>query len=273
MKSEKVCVLVNSEYKTLLDIATGAIDVAVSVIKAAQPQALTIRFKAKKDIQTSVDCLVEESVKKRMAEATPDIPFWGEETGKNFDQVERFWVMDPIDGTENFIHGLPLYAVSLALIEDGEAVLGVIDAPAFRERFQAVKGEGAFCNGKRISVSDTSELQNAILCYGDPDVGPNAEENNQQYDSYLGRLMNSVMRTRLIGSAALQLAWLAAGRIDISVTWGNLPWDVQAGVLLVREAGGAVMDIDGLDHSFDSRYTIATNYALSEPMKHNRMSF
>ena len=141
-------------------------------------------------------------------------------------------------------------------------MLGVVDTPLLGERFIGRRGAGAYLNGTRMAVSDPGALNEAVVAVADFKVGVGAEEENRVHVALLARLARSALRVRMHGSAALDLAWLAAGRVHGTVMLSNLPWDVTAGLLLVREAGGDVYDYDGSEHDADSRFTLASTRSL-----------
>ena len=175
-----------------------------------------------------------------MRQATPAIPFLGEEEGGEAELVQRAcWVLDPIDGTINFARGSPLCTISLSLVVAGQPVLGIVDAPLLGERFIARHGAGAYLNGTGITVTEVTGLREAIVGIADFKVGVGSEEENRVHLAALARLARESLRVRMLGSAALDLAWLAAGRLNATLMLSNLPWDVTAGLLLVREAGGS----------------------------------
>jgi myo-inositol-1(or 4)-monophosphatase len=174
-------------------------------------------------------------------------------------------VLDPIDGTINFSKDSPLCAISLSLVLDGQPVLGIVDTPFLGERFVARRGDGAYVNGVRIGVTAVGELREAVVGLADFKVGVGSAEENRVHLALLGRLAHRCLRVRMHGSAALDLAWLAAGRLHATAMLSNLPWDVTAGLLLVREAGGRVYDGDGSEHDEASRYTLASEPSLVEP--------
>ena len=145
-------------------------------------------------------------------------------------------------------------------------MLGIVDTPLLGERFVARQGGGAYLNGTRIAVADVGELHEAVIGLADFKVGVGSEEENRVHLALLGRLAARCLRVRMHGSAALDLAWLAAGRLHATAMLSNLPWDVTAGLLLVREAGGMVFDFDGTAHDASSRYTIASDPSLVEPI-------
>jgi myo-inositol-1(or 4)-monophosphatase len=181
-------------------------------------------------------------------------------------EAEAVWVLDPIDGTVNFSKSSPLCGISLALVEAGRPTLGIVDLPLLRERYVAREGIGAFVNGRRISVSDVAGLSEAVVGFADFAVGMGSASENALHLEIMRLLALECLRIRVHGSASLDLAWLSAGHLNASLMLSNLPWDVGAGVLLVREAGGEVYDLDGSPYSFGSTFTIASAPALKEPL-------
>ena len=175
-------------------------------------------------------------------------------------------MLDPIDGTINFAKDSPLCTISLSLVLAGQPVLGIVDAPLLGERFVAREAGGAYLNRTTISVAEVTSLHEAMVGLADFKVGVGCEEENRVHLAVLARLAHESLRVRMHGSAALDLAWLAAGRLSATVMLSNLPWDVSAGLLLVREAGGLVYDYDGSTHDSRSRYTIASVRSLAEPI-------
>src|SRR5215472_12338500 len=193
--------------------------------------------------------------------------FLGEEEGRSGDPDAGWvWTLDPIDGTSNFAHGIPLCATSLALLHDGNAVLAVIDAPFLGQRYHAVQGQGAFAGDRRLTVSATRQLRDAVVAVGDYATGPGADRENEVRLAVTVQLASRVHRLRMIGTAALDLAWVAEGRMDCSVTLGNKPWDTAAGVLIAREAGASVVDADGNPHHIESAVTIAAPSELIDQL-------
>jgi myo-inositol-1(or 4)-monophosphatase len=205
---------------------------------------------------TVVDVEIEQMVRAHLRERTPDVPFLGEEKGGAGLESEAVWVLDPIDGTANYADGSPLCAVSLALVSQGRPVLAVVEAPLLGERFVAAEGEGAFRNGKPMHVA-AKEVGDPLVALSDFAFGRKHRDSNRLRIAVIEELARRSMRLRLHGSVALDLAWLAAGRMSATVALSNLPWDVCAGVLLIREAGGVVFDADGSPWGPNSRSTLA----------------
>lgn len=166
----------------------------------------------------------------------------------------------------NFTHGLPLCGISLALIEHGRPVLGLIDLPFLGLRYAARHGEGATCNGKRINASKTQSIREALVSIGDYAVGNHATKKNEQRLRLTRMLAGTALRVRMFGSAAIDLAWVAHGRTDASVTLSNKAWDVSAGVVVAREAGANVVDIDGSPFTLDSIATIASTTGITSEL-------
>jgi myo-inositol-1(or 4)-monophosphatase len=246
---------------TLLPIAFQAIDAAVDLMRQ---RPVTVTEKSDRDLVSDVDLAIERAIRSYLEQATPTIGFLGEEEGQTGDGASGWlWTLDPIDGTSNYAHGIPLCAISLALLDEGRPVLAVIDAPFLGERYHAVEGQGAFSGTRRLAASSTSRLHDAIIAIGDYATGDGADRKNELRLAATVQLTSRVHRIRMIGTAALDLAWLAEGRLDASITFANNTWDSAAGVLLAREAGAHVTDANGTPHTINSDATIATAPALT----------
>jgi myo-inositol-1(or 4)-monophosphatase len=250
----------------LLLAAERSVDIGAGILRHGRSHIGALVGKGDRDFATDVDLQIETAMRASLAQATPNISFLGEEQGATAASGRYQWVLDPIDGTINFSKDSPLCAISLSLIEDGQPVLGVIDTPFLGERFVASTGSGAYLNGTRMTTATIDTLSEAVIGLADFKVGVGAEEENRVHLALLGRLASQCLRVRMHGSAALDLAWLAAGRVHATVMLSNLPWDVTAGLLMVREAGGLVYDFDGTPHDARSRYTLASDRSLTEPI-------
>jgi myo-inositol-1(or 4)-monophosphatase len=247
----------------LLPTARDAVALASRLVRTRLPGV--VQDKSERDLVTEVDVLVERTLREFLRERTPQIGFLGEEEGLHgaSDGGLR-WALDPIDGTSNFVHGLPLCAVSLGLVDTGRAVLGVIDLPFLGTTYHAADGEGAFCGRTRLRASSRDNIRDAIVAIGDYAVGDEAQRRNQVRLSLTRLLADNVHRVRMLGSAAIDLAWVAEGRLDGSVMLSNKPWDTSAGVVIAREAGAVVCDLDGSPHTTNSTATIAVGSALAD---------
>lgn len=223
-----------------------------------------IEYKGVHDLVSYVDREAEIRIIKALSEFLPESGFIAEE-GTSDRRGERYnWVIDPLDGTTNYIQGIPVYAVSIALMEENEVVLGVVYEVGQDECFYAWKGGGTFLNGKAIKVSQATDMHQALLATGFPYT------NFDQMDSYLeflGWAMKSSRGVRRMGSAATDLAYVACGRFDAFWEYDLKAWDVAAGVLLVKEAGGKVCDFNGADdYIFGRTIVAASNHLHAEIM-------
>lgn len=249
---------------TLLPIAHEAIDAASVLARTSPPGVLTP--KGDRDYASEVDFTIERTVRDFLRSRTPGIAFVGEEENAAPDNANEWWTLDPIDGTVNFAHSLPLCAVSLALIRDGRPVLGVIDLPFLDARYWAAEGQGAHRDQAELHVRRVDELDDAVLAVGDYAVGPGADEKNRARLNLTELLAGRALRVRMLGSAAVDLAWLAEGKVDASITLSNRSWDVAAGVVLAREAGATVTDQDGSPHTTESAVTIAASPGIRDEL-------
>lgn len=245
----------------LAAIAHTAVSMGAELVKTATPHQVI--EKSDRDTVTDIDIKVEQEIRAYLNRLTPECGFLGEEEGHTGDD-EYSWTLDPIDGTSNFVHGLPLCAVSLALVHQGRPLVAEITAPFLNLYYSAIRGQGSFANGNRIRTSRTSELSKAIVSIGDYAVGPNADGKNQRRLQLTKLLAERVERVRMFGSAALDLAWVAEGRTDAAIILANKLWDTAAGVLIAREAGSLVLDSSGEPHSFGSSDTIAACPGLAD---------
>jgi myo-inositol-1(or 4)-monophosphatase len=203
-----------------------------------------------------VDLRSEEILKEGCRQLLPKSGFINEEGGTEAGSDGFTWIIDPVDGTTNFVHGLPHFAISLALQLDGKTVLGFVYDPNRDEMFSAEAGKGAFLNGKAIHVSETSALRESLLCTGFP------YHEYEWLDDFVD-LVNSFQRNshgiRRYGSAALDLSYVATGRFDAFFELDLNSWDVAAGILIVEEAGGKVSGFDGQLHKLDGRQLVSSN--------------
>jgi len=249
---------------TLVQIAHEAVDAASEVARTQPPGVLTP--KGDRDYASEVDFTIERTVRAFLRARTPAIAFVGEEENAKPDDVAEWWTLDPIDGTVNYAHSLPLCGVSLALVRDRRPVLGVIDLPFLNARYWAAEREGAHRDRSELHVRPVDHLDDAVLTIGDYAVGPDADEKNRARLNLTQLLAGRALRVRMLGSAAVDLAWLAEGKVDASVTLSNRSWDVAAGVVLAREAGAAVFDHDGSTHTTDSAATIAASPGIRDEL-------
>jgi myo-inositol-1(or 4)-monophosphatase len=249
----------------LVPIALEAVAIAGELIRSRPPGSLTA--KGDRDMASELDYAVERAVRAHLRDRTPGVAILGEEDGlTGASGGELLWALDPIDGTANFVHGMPLTGVSLGLLCRDRPVLGVIDLPFLGARYRAVEHAGAYVGDRRITASHTTGLRDAIVALGDYAVGVGAEEKNRLRLALSEHLAGRVQRVRMLGSAAIDLAWVAEGKLDASMTMSNEPWDTAAGVIIAREAGAVVIDQDGSDHTSASAATIAVAPGIVEEL-------
>jgi myo-inositol-1(or 4)-monophosphatase len=229
-------------------------------------QTLDIQKKGRIDLVTAADLAAEDAFRRLVAGRFPDHVVIGEETtaAPGVRDAPVQWIIDPVDGTTNFAHGLALFSVSIALRIDGAIVAGVVYDPMGEELFTAERGEGARLNGTRLAVSRTAMLVDAMLCTGFPyTIGEDRERQVRVFAAFLGE----ARAVRRLGSAALDLAYVAAGRFDGFWEERLHPWDVAAGVLLVEEAGGRVTGLDGAPFDLFAGHVLASNGAVHPLMR------
>lgn len=239
-----------TDYAHLADIAAQAIEIGA---KRFPDQAVTVVTSKvdKKDPVSDVDLAIENDVRAFLANESPEIDFVGEETGG--EPSGLWWCLDPIDGTANYIRGSSLCGISLALIEGNKPVVGVISLPRLGEVYQASLGNGTTLNGEPITTPEVTDLSQAVVAFGDFAFGDQADELNEIRIEIMAMLSKEAMRIRMLGSAAVDLAWLASGSMNGSITLINNPWDMAAGALVVQEAGATIIDERGRRYTTDSR--------------------
>ncbi|MBW4090527.1 MAG: inositol monophosphatase [Proteobacteria bacterium] len=230
-------------------------------------EQLQVSIKGPSDFVSQADLRSEAILREELGKARPGYAFLMEESGASGSERWTWrWVVDPLDGTTNFLHGIPHWAISIGLekrLENGgsEIAAGLVYAPASDEMFWAEKGGGAFVNERRLRVSARRELKEAVFATGVPFAAV-APANRAAFTRTLAGLMPRVAGIRRFGAAALDLAWVAAGRYDGYWELGLKPWDLTAGLLLVREAGGYATDPDGGDDPRESGDVVAANPPL-----------
>jgi myo-inositol-1(or 4)-monophosphatase len=242
----------------MLNTAVKAARKAGAVINrgANDLDRLTIHRKRQNDYVSEVDHAAEAEIIKILKEAYPTHGFYAEESGKDRAKNEYVWCIDPLDGTTNFLHGNPHYCVSIALMHNGVPEQGVVFDPNRNELFTATKGSGAYLNERRIRTSKLENFKDSLIATGFP------FREESQFDEYVAQFSAMVRATaglRRPGAAALDLAWVACGRVDGFWEIGLSPWDMAAGALLVREAGGRIGDLQGEDKFMESGKVVASN--------------
>ncbi len=220
-------------------------------------ESLHIEEKGRNDFVSNIDREAEAAIIEVLHKAYPHHGILGEEHGEAYKADEFTWIIDPLDGTTNYLHGIPHFCISIALMKGNQFEHAVIVDPLRNEEFVASRGSGAQLNNRRIRVTNTIKLEDAILSTGIP---PGVIETHlESYMAMLESFSSQCMAIRRLGSAALDLAYVAAGRTDGFWEFGLKRWDIAAGTLLVREAGGFVGDLAGGDDFFDSGSIVAAN--------------
>lgn len=208
------------------------------------------------DLVTEVDRQVELFLKESLNKLLPGSEFLSEETDSELKEADKLWVMDPIDGTLNFVHGFPMVCISLALHEGGIPTQGYVYNPMINYLFEAQRGAGSKLNGKVVKVSAHTKMKECLFSTGFPYDYPTNPENNLRYFDHFNRRIQGVRRP---GSAALDMAFTASGTFDGFWEWHLKPWDVAAGILLIEEAGGIVTNFEGKPYTFTDNNIVAGN--------------
>ncbi len=225
---------------------------------------LQVSKKGPADFVSSADKTAEDTLRYELGKARPKYSFLMEESGEVVgEDTSNCWIVDPLDGTTNFLHGLPHFAISIALQRDNDLFAGVIYEPVSDQMFWAEKGQGAHLNDRRIRVSGRNRMEDSLFATGIPFKGA---RNHPEFLAHLEAVMAVSSGVRRFGSAALDLAYVAAGRYDGFWETGLSPWDMAAGIVLVREAGGFVSEIDGRGGMMKSGSILAANDRLHTPL-------
>jgi myo-inositol-1(or 4)-monophosphatase len=227
---------------------------------------LQVSRKGPGDFVSTADKKAEEILYTELKKARPSYGFLMEESGVVQGDEDSTWIIDPLDGTTNFLHGIPHFSISIGLKKGDELIAGVVYDPVKDELFYAEKGGGAFLNSRRLRVSARSNLQESLLATGIP-FALNAASENKQFQNTLGKVMPLVAGIRRFGSAALDLAYVAAGRYEGYWEPSLKSWDIAAGIVIVREAGGFVCDLKGGEDMLEIESILATNQALKQSLK------
>ena len=253
-------------HSALLNVMIAAARKAARALKRdfGELEKLQVSLKGPANFVSAADRRAEETLYAELLKARPGYGFLGEEGGKRegTDKTNT-WIVDPLDGTTNFLHGIPQFAISIALERDGGIVAGLVYNPATEEMFIAEKGKGAFLNEQRIRVAGRKRLNEAVVACGLPHIG--------RGDFVLARketgaMQEQVAGLRRFGAAALDLAWVACGRLDGYWERDIKPWDTAAGLILIREAGGFVTDCDGGADTFAKGHIVAGNDSIHKEL-------
>ena len=225
---------------------------------------LQVSLKGPGDFVSASDKRVEKILIEELQKARPSYSILSEEIGEINNDKSFRWIIDPIDGTTNFLHGIPHFAISIGLEHDGEIICGIIYDPIKDEMFVSEKGNGSYLNNQRIRVSSRSKLENCIIFTGGPKIGvKNKELFLKEYNNVSSKVLTSI---RKLGSASLDMAYVAAGRCDGFWQRDLKYWDIAAGIILVRESGGFVTDFKGEKGYMQNKTILATNSKINNEM-------
>ncbi len=248
----------------MLYVAVRAARRAGDIIARAfdERDTLKVQQKSDRDYVTDIDQRAEAAIVREISRHYPEHGIVSEESGQRSNpRASVQWYIDPLDGTTNFIHGYPHFAVSIAAWKNGKPMLAVIHDPIRNETFEARNGNGAFLNRRRLRVSATSDMAHALMASGLPSY---RREQLDTFQQRMDRCMRAIDGYRRGGAAALDLAYVAAGRLDVYWEAGLKPWDIAAGCLLVQEAGGMATALDGARLDLEAGDVLATNARLHD---------
>ena len=250
---------------TINVMANAALKAARGLIRDfGEVEQLQVSVKGPGDFVTAADLKAEKLLRAELGKARPGYGFLMEESGVEAgSDMHHRWIVDPLDGTTNFLHGIPHFSISIGLERDGEVIAGVIYEPVRDEMFWAEKGAGAFHNDRRLRVSSRRHMAEALIGTGIPFIG---RSDHARYLTTLAAAMAATSGVRRLGVASLDLAYVAAGRFDGFWEFALKPWDLAAGVLIVREAGGYITDLAGGPGMLASGDVIAANSHLHQPL-------
>ena len=246
-----------------LDVALAAARAGTAIIRERFGTDVRTDWKGEVDPVTEVDRLAEEAILSVIREHRPEDRILAEESGGDDWNRGRVWIVDPLDGTVNFVHGFPQVATSVALREDGIGVVGVVESAVNQETFAAESGAGATLDGRPIRVSEIAEAGRALVGTG---FAYDRQQRAQSMTDTLAGVLQRFQGIRRVGSAALDLCWVAAGRLDAYWEYGVKPWDTAAGALIVAEAGGRVSSFNGDDYPLDDPGVVASNGLVHEAL-------
>jgi len=227
-------------------------------------EKLQVSVKGPGDFVTTSDKKVEKILIEELIKARPNYSVLSEESGELKNEEEFKWIIDPIDGTSNFLHGIPHFAISLGLEHNKEIICGIVFDPIKDEMFFSEKGNGSYLNNQRMRVSARSKLENCIIFTGGPKItAKNRDKSIEEYKKFSSKVLIPI---RKMGSAALDMAYVAAGRCDGFWQRNLNYWDIAAGIILVKEAGGFVTDFKGNDGYVENKTMLATNSKINMEM-------
>jgi len=252
------------DYEYIRNVGIGAAYGSAKILCDHLGNLDRIEKKGPGDLVTSADLASEKQIMDTIHARFPDHDFLAEESGETHRNIsECCWIIDPLDGTTNYAHQVPLFAISIAFAVSGETQVGIVLNPVTGELFTAIRGKGATLNGRPIRTSSCPKLSDALLVTGFP---YNAKQNIKPYMTRFERCLNASIGVRRLGSAALDLCFVACGRFDGFWEENLKPWDTAAGDLIAKEAGARVTDFTGNEYTVDKNEILATNGHIHDNM-------
>ncbi len=230
----------------------------------AMRKDISFKSEGKNNIVTDVDILAEKRIRELLRKEYPDFGIISEESKEIKGSAPYKWIVDPLDGTRNYAYGIPHFCVCIALVHGEDVVMGLIYDPVRDELFHAEKGCGAYLNGEPIYVTKRTSLQEALISC---DMGYNPD-NSRKYIEIYSNLWSNVTTTRLMGSAALGIAYTACARLDLYFHVSLYPWDIASGILLVREAGGVARQLNGQPATYNIKDIVVSNRKIADDFLH-----
>lgn len=247
-----------ADGRSAMDVALAATGAAGKIIRGGWNSDRQITFKGRADIVTDIDVKAENAMLEILTSAFPDFGILAEESKPVAGESPYRWVVDPLDGTRNYAQSIPHFCTIVALAKDDEVIAGVVYDPVREETFTAAKGQGAFLNGSPITATETTELSRSLLSF---DLGYVDEKAGLAID-LLRSLWPGMYSVRLMGSAGLGVAYAASGRVDLFFHHSLSPWDIAAGLIIMQEAGGRVVDRQGNDATLFTPSVICSSPVL-----------
>src|SRR5204863_5433108 len=254
-------------YSALINVMVKAARRAGRSLKRdlGEIEHLQVSLKGPANFVSLADKRAEEMLYTDLAKARPGYGFIGEEGGsREGADKSHTWIVDPLDGTTNFLHGIPQFAISIGLAREGTVIAGVIYNPANDELYIAERGKGAFLNDQRLRVAGRRKLDECVIACGLPHIGRGDHEQSRRE---IAALQDKVAGLRRFGAASLDMAFVASGRLDGYWERNLSPWDIAAGFIILREAGGFVTDIDGADAMFTKKHVVAGNETIQRELQ------
>lgn len=249
-------------YSPTLNVMINAANKAARALRRdfGEVENLQVSRKGPGDFVSNADLKAEETLRKELMTARPGYGLLMEESGETIggDKTHR-WIVDPLDGTTNFLHGIPYFAISIALEREGQLVAGIVYNPATDDMFHAERGQGAYMNNKRIRVSGRSRFEDCVFACGIPH---GLREGRESFIKEIDTILPKISGLRRMGAASLDLAYVAAGRMDGFWERGLQPWDMAAGIILVREAGGLISDLNDKQNMLETGGVIAASDSI-----------